>query len=168
MDNDGAYDQAEAVQIMDAWWPLWVEGEFKPTLGDELNEIFIGHGSAIHDAPRAQGSAFQNNVYGFVDKDLRAVRGAEVKAPYSRIYCGQGNLADCRTMLLDTLAQAASTSADELYGTTGCEFFNGTEASPQMCGDAVKSVDVTLAAVPPFHWINRPTFQQAVQYPSHR
>jgi len=168
MNNDGAYDQAEAVRIMDAWWPLWVEGEFKPALGDELNEIFIGHGSAIHDAPRAQGSAFQNNVYGFVDKDLRAVRGAEVKAAYSRIYCGQGNLADCRTMLLDTLAQAASTSADELYGTTGCEFFNGTEASPQMCGDAVKSVDVTLAAVPPFHWINRPTFQQAIQYPSHR
>ena len=168
MDDSGDYDQADAVRIMDAWWPLWVEGEFKPTLGDELQQTFIGSGSAIHDAPGHLGSAFQNNVYGFVDKDLRAALGKGVKGPYSRVYCGEGSLADCRTMLLDTLAQAAGTSFDDLYGADGCTFFNGTDASPQMCHDAVDSTDVTLAAVPQFHWINRPTFQQAVQYQSHR
>jgi acyl-homoserine lactone acylase PvdQ len=168
LDDDGAYDQADAVRIMDAWWPLWVERQFKPTLGDALNSTFIGSGSSIHDAPRAQGSAFQNVVYGFVDKDLRTLLGKRVKGRYSRVYCGEGELGACRTLLRETLAEAAGTSFDDLYGTEGCTFFNGTQASPQMCGDAVDAVDVTLAAVPKFHWINRPTFQQAVQYPDGR
>jgi len=37
-----------------------------------------------------------------------------------------------------------------------------------MCNDAVNPVDVTIASVNEFHWINRPTFQQAVQYQRHR
>jgi acyl-homoserine lactone acylase PvdQ len=167
LDDSGEYDHAEAVKIMDAWWPLWVERQFEPTLG-ELHETFIGSGAAIHDAPRAQGSAFQGVVYGFAEKDLRTILGEKVRGRYSRTYCGEGDLAKCRTLLRETLEQAAATSFEDVYGTTGCTFFNGTAATPQMCGDAVDSVDLTLAAVPKFHWINRPTFQQAVQYPSGR
>ena len=37
-----------------------------------------------------------------------------------------------------------------------------------MCGDAVNAVDVTAATVDEFHWINRPTFQQAITYPDGR
>jgi hypothetical protein len=167
LDNDGNYDEAEAVKIMDAWWPLWVNGQFEPTLGP-LYDRFIGSGHDIHDAPRAQGSAFQNVVYGFADKDLRNALGEPVKGPYSRVYCGHGNLGACRTMLRTTLEQAFAKSFEDVYGTDGCTFFNGTDASPQMCGDAVDSVDLTAAPVGPFHWINRPTFQQAVQYPDGR
>jgi acyl-homoserine lactone acylase PvdQ len=167
LDNSGAYDHAEAVKTMDAWWPLWVEGQFEPTLG-ELHQTFIGSGSAIHDAPRAQGSAFQGVVYGFAEKDLRTILGEKVRGRYSRTYCGKGSLGACRKMLRETLEQAAATSFEAVYGTDGCTFFNGTNASPQMCDDAVDSVDLTLAAVPKFHWINRPTFQQAVQYTSGR
>ncbi len=167
LDNGGAYDHAEAVKTMDAWWPLWVAGQFEPTLGD-LHQTFIGSGGAIHDAPRAQGSAFQGVVYGFAEKDLRTLLGKRVRGAYSRTYCGEGSLSACRTMLRETLEQAAATGFEDVYGTNGCTFFNGTAASPQMCDDAVDSVDVTLATVPKFHWINRPTFQQAVQYPDGR
>ncbi|MGI9019314.1 MAG: penicillin acylase family protein [Solirubrobacterales bacterium] len=163
MDDSGAYDHAEAVKTMDAWWPLWIEAQFKPSLG-ELHGTFIGSGGAIHDAPRAQGSAFQGVVYGFAEKDLRSALGEPVRGAYSRTYCGEGSRSACRTLLRETLEQAAAKSFDEVYGTDGCTFFNGTAASPQMCGDAVDSVDLTVAAVPKFHWINRPTFQQAVQY----
>ena len=166
--NDGAYDQAEAVRIMDTWWPLWVEGQFKPSLGAELHETFIGSGGAIHDAPRAQGSAFQGEVYGFAEKDLRTVLGKRVRGKYSRIYCGKGKLRRCRKMLRRTLTQAAATSFEDLYGVTGCTLNNGTAASPQMCGDAVNASDVTAATVDEFHWINRPTFQQAISYPDGR
>jgi len=166
-DNSGAYDDAEAVKIMDAWWPLWVEGQFKPTLGD-LHDTFIGSGGAIHDAPRAQGSAFQGVVYGFAEKDLRTALGEKIKGRYSRTYCGGGKLSACRAMLRQTLEQAHASTPESVYGSSGCTFFNGTNATPQMCADAVDSVDVTLAAVPKFHWINRPTFQQAVQYQGHR
>ena len=167
-DNDGNYDQADAVRIMDAWWPLWVEGQFEPFLGDELHSIFIGSGQAIHDAPRAQGSAFQGEVYGFADKDLRTILGERVRGRYSRVYCGNGKLRACRKMLRRTLAQAAATSFEDVYGTDACTLNNGTAASPQMCGDAVNAVDITAATVDEFHWINRPTFQQAITYPSGR
>ena len=164
LDNDGAYDQAEAVRIMDAWWPLWVEGEFEPTLGPELHGTFIGSGGAIHNAPGAGGSAFQNVVYGFVHKDLRSALGEDVEGEYSRVYCGKGKLPQCRAMLIRTLIEAAATPPEAIYGSSGCELNNGTQASPQMCRDAVNSTDLTVAGVGPFHWINRPTFQQAVQY----
>ena len=166
--DDGAYDQAEAVKIMDAWWPVWVEGQFKPFLGDELHSIFIGSGQAIHDAPRAQGSAFQGEVYGFAEKDLRTLLGKRVRGEYSRVYCGGGKLRACRAMLRRTLARAAATSFEAVYGTDGCTLNNGTAASPQMCGDAVNASDVTAAAVGEFHWINRPTFQQAISFPGGR
>jgi acyl-homoserine lactone acylase PvdQ len=167
-DDDGSYDQADAVRIMDAWWPLWVHAQFEPTLGPKLHSIFIGEGHAIHDAPGPIGSAFQNNVYGFVQKDLMSTLGKKVKAPYSRLYCGKGKFRACRKLLLDTLAQAAATSFEDEYGTQGCELNNGTQASPQMCTDAVNPTDLTAAAVNEFHWINRPTFQQAVEYQRHR
>ena len=167
-DNDGNYDNADAVRIMDAWWPLWVKGQFEPTLGPKLEEDFIGTGHSIHDAPGPIGSAFQNVVYGFVQKDLRSTLGDPVKGAYSRIYCGKGKANACRKMLERTLKVAAGTSFDDLYGTEGCELNNGTQASPQMCNDAVNATDLTAAPVEEFHWINRPTFQQAVEYLNHR
>ena len=165
-DDSGAYDHAEAVKIMDAWWPLWMEGQFKPTLGEELYGTLIG--GSIHDAPGPVGSAFNHTAYGFPEKDLRSALGEEVKGEYSRVYCGDGSFRACRKMLRQTLEEAAAMSFEEIYGSSGCTFFNGTAATPQMCRDAVDATDVTLAAVPKFHWINRPTFQQAVQYPSGR
>ncbi len=158
--NDGSYDAAEAVKDMDAWYPLWVEGEFKPTLRSAY-DTFVG---GIHDAPGPIGSAFDTNFYGYINKDLRSALGARVKAPYSRVYCGKGKLGSCRKMLRKTLLEATHTGFDDLYGTSGCTLNNGTKASPQMCHDAVNPTDITAAPVGQFHWINRPTFQQAVQY----
>jgi len=37
-----------------------------------------------------------------------------------------------------------------------------------MCTDAVNPVDLTVAAVEEFHWINRPTYQQAIEFQGHR
>ncbi len=159
-DNSGAYDQSKAVKDMDAWYPLWVEGEFKPALGD-LYDTFIG---GIHDAPGPIGSAFDTNFYGYVNKDLRSALGAKVKDPYSRVYCGDGKLGQCRKMLRKTLLEAADTSFGDVYGDNGCTLNNGTVASPQMCHDAVNPTDITAAPVGQFAWINRPTFQQALQF----
>src|SRR5205085_7068180 len=32
-DNDKVYEHADAVRILDAWWPLWLKAEFQPRLG---------------------------------------------------------------------------------------------------------------------------------------
>ena len=42
------------------------------------------------------GSAYQDGWYGYVNKDLRKLLGDPVQQPFSRAYCGNGNLAQCR------------------------------------------------------------------------
>ena len=68
-DDDGTYDQADAVRIMDAWWPLLGQGRVPADAGAQADSSSSARAS-IHDAPGPIGSAFQNDVYGFVKKDL--------------------------------------------------------------------------------------------------
>ena len=158
-DGNGVYEQAEAVRIMDAWWPLLVEAQFEPKLGSELFEqiqTMIG----FDDEPRAQGSAYQSGWYGYVQKDLRTVLGKRVKGRYSRKYCGGGKLRKCRQALLGSLKRALAVPAEELYGSESCD-----GGDPQWCHDAVQFRALGAITQPPMHWINRPTFQQAVEIP---
>ena len=158
-DGNGVYEDAEAVRIMDAWWPRLVEAQFKPTLGDGLFQqlqTMIG----FDDRPRAQGSAYQSGWYGYVQKDLRTVLGERVEGSYSREYCGGGRLGRCRQALLSSLQAALGVTAEELYGTESCE-----GGDPQWCFDAVRYRALGAVTQPPMHWINRPTFQQAVEIP---
>jgi acyl-homoserine lactone acylase PvdQ len=158
-DGNGVYEDAEAVRIMDAWWPLLLEAQFKPALGDALFEriqTMIG----FDDEPRAQGSAYQSGWYGYSQKDLRSVLGKRVKGDYSREYCGRGKLRRCRKALIGSLKQALAVPAEELYGTESCE-----GGGPQWCDDAVQFRALGAVTQPPMHWINRPTFQQAVEIP---
>ena len=158
-DGNGVYDQADAVRIMDAWWPLMVEAQFTPTLGEELFEqlqTMIG----LDDAPRAQGSAYQSGWYGYAQKDLRSVLGKRVKGRYSREYCGGGKLKRCRAALLRSLQQALAVTPEELYGTESCD-----GGDPQWCHDSVQFRALGAVTQPPMHWINRPTFQQVVDIP---
>ena len=160
-DKDGTYEDAQAVRIMDAWWSRLVRAQFEPTVGQDL----FGRLPLGHDAPGVLGSAFDVSAYGIVQKDLRDLLGAHVRGPYSRVYCGDGKLGACRKALLDSLADALQHDGDsELYGDTGCKL--GTDqhsADPQACHDAVHFRAVGAISQPDIPWINRPTFQQAVQ-----
>jgi len=152
--KDGIYEYPRAIRIMDAWWPRLVEAEFKPTLGQTLfNQTPFGH-----DAPGRIGSAFNSSSYGYVHKDLRDLLGANVQGPYSRVYCGNGNVGACRTALLNSLSDALQhTSNDELYG-----------GQTQAAHDAIGFSAVGAITQPNIPWVNRPTFQQAVQIQGHR
>jgi hypothetical protein len=156
--GDGVYDQAEAVRIMDAWWPRWLQAEFKPELGSDLFdsvESMIG----FHDAPGPIGSSFISGWYGYVNKDLRMILGKRVRGEFSRVYCGGGSVAKCRRALVKSLTAAlAHTSDAELYPDGSCE-----GGDVQWCNDAVRHTATGAITQPPIHWINRPTFQQVVQ-----
>jgi acyl-homoserine lactone acylase PvdQ len=157
-DANGVYDQAEAVRIMDAWWPRLVEAQFKPKLGGKLYEA-IESMIVLHDAPGPVGSAFISGWYGYVDKDLRAILDRNVSGAFSRVYCGGGALAKCRKALVRSLAEALEHTADaELYPGDPCD---GGDA--QWCYDAVEHTATGAISQPEIHWIDRPTFQQAVQ-----
>jgi hypothetical protein len=157
-DANGTYDQAEAVRIIDAWWPRWVTAEFKPELGSKLFDA-LEHVIAFHDAPGPIGSAFISGWYGYVNKDLRTILGDQVRGKFSRVYCGKGAVTTCRAALVSSLKDALAHDSDaDLYPAGPCE---GGDA--QWCHDAVHHTATGAISQPPIHWINRPTFQQVVQ-----
>jgi hypothetical protein len=164
---DGTYEDAEAVRIMDAWWPRLLKAEFKPKLGKSLFEriqTMIG----FHDAPRDQGSAFQTGWYGYVHKDLRTLLGKKVKGRFSRVYCGGGKLRKCRRALRRSLADALDHTSDaELYPGQPDSDCAGL-GNAQWCNDSVRYRATGAVTQPPMHWIDRPTFQQAVEVRGHR
>jgi hypothetical protein len=173
--KDGKYDDADAVRIMDAWWPLWTAAQFKPSWGDTAYKLIEEQMGGIDNAPNNHGdhlgSAYQYGFYGYAEKDLRNVLGGRtrraIKGRYSRVFCGgspkkDGSLKRCRAVLVSTLASAAKMTPDQLYGADSvCKSGERGSMDLQMCFDAVRQRPlgaVTQALIP---WIDRPTFQQA-------
>ncbi|MGY0063193.1 penicillin acylase family protein [Streptomyces sp. LZ34] len=164
------YGHADAVRIMDAWWPLLVEAEFKPQLGTDLYDALRAN-LTVDEAPSAghgptgshAGSSFQYGWWSYVDKDLRAVLGADVQGPLAKKYCGAGDLSACRDALLTSLKQAAAKPATEVYpGDANCS------AGDQWCADTLIQRPLGGITHDKAHWQNRPTFQQVVEFPAHR
>ncbi|MEV4492103.1 penicillin acylase family protein [Micromonospora coxensis] len=175
------YRHAEAIRTFDAWWPLLVRGMFRAPLGADLyqslvnalqiNESPSGHqqgdvsnlpGSA-NEAQAHKGSAFQYGWWGYVDKDLRAVLGDPVRGGPGRTFCGGGDLAGCRQILLDTLRAAAGTPAGTTYpGDASCA------AGDQWCADAIVQSPLGGIRHATIAWQNRPTYQQVVSFPARR
>lgn len=149
-DGDGAYEQADAIGIMDAWWTPLIRAMFDPVVGD------VGARSAqgFHNAPGSGGSAFQGGFYGQVWTDLAMVLGdevlgAEVRSPTSQVYCGSdavgtdGTLEACAERLWASLAGAA-------------------DAAP---ADAQAERILFLPTVAlSMHWVNRPTTQHIAMF----
>ncbi|GAA2582994.1 penicillin acylase family protein [Streptomyces lienomycini] len=164
------YAHADAIRTLDAWWPLLVKAEFEPGLGSDLYTAFTRNlpvdesPSAAHGPTGAHaGSAFQYGWWSYVDKDVRAVLGETVKGPLARAYCGGGDLAACRDSLVTTLKEAAGRTAAQVYpGDDSCS------AGDQWCADSV--IHRTLGGIKHggISWQNRPTYQQVVEFTSHR
>ncbi len=167
-DRNGAYDEARAVELMDAWWPRVLEGIFKPKLGDELFTELKGK-LAFDNPPGSRGSAYLTGWYGYVEKDLRSLLGRKVDGAFSRSYCGSGGNVkkrqrSCKNVLAATLRDASTIPAATLYP-RGDDCATG---NAQVCNDAVRFQALGGIAVKEIHWINRPTWQQVVEVQGHR
>ncbi|MGW2381264.1 penicillin acylase family protein [Streptomyces sp. NPDC001658] len=164
------YAHADAIRILDAWWPLLVKAEFEPGLGSDLYTAFTAN-LPVDEAPSAAhgptgahaGSSFQYGWWSYVDKDIRSVLGESVQGPLAREYCGGGSLSACRDVLIASLKQAAGRTAAQVYpGDDLCA------AGNQWCADSI--VQRTLGGIKHYNisWQNRPTYQQVVEFTSHR
>jgi hypothetical protein len=164
------YADADAIRILDAWWPLLVKAEFEPGLGTGLYTA-LTRNLPVDEAPSAghgptgshAGSAFQYGWWSYVDKDIRAVLKEPVQGPLARTYCGDGSLTACRDRLTGTLKQAAALTAAQVYpGDDQCA------AGDQWCADSI--VQRALGGIKHgrIGWQNRPTYQQVVEFTSHR
>jgi acyl-homoserine lactone acylase PvdQ len=175
------YQYAEAIRAFDAWWPRLVSAQFRSGLGDGLYRVLVdaiqlnespsgGQAGDVSTLPGSaaqgqahKGSAFQFGWWGYVEKDLRAVLGDPVPGPLPQRYCGGGDLAGCREVLLSTLAQAAARPATEVYPADAV-----CAAGDQWCADSIRQSPLGGITHPLVAWQNRPTFQQVVSFPAHR
>ena len=90
------------------------------------------------------------------------------------MYCGNGDLTSCRNALLSSLSSALAVPASTLYDEDGTSGTNDRVArcpasfSNQMCWDSIVFRAIGAINVPSMVWINRPTWQQAVEVQGHR
>ncbi|MEA2457060.1 MAG: hypothetical protein QOC95_32, partial [Thermoleophilaceae bacterium] len=163
-DGDGHYEQADAIRIMDAWWPLLVRAEFEPVLGHGLFKAIQGM-NELSNGPNNHGqhlgSAWQHGWYGYVIKDLRTVLGRRVRGRYSRKYCGRGSLRRCRYALVASLRDALKVDPAKLYADDVCA--KAGRAGDQACFDSIFFRPLGAITQPLIPWQNRPTFQQVVE-----
>jgi acyl-homoserine lactone acylase PvdQ len=153
--RDGEYDDPQSAAIMDAWWPRLSHAMFDANSAHAIDHLRIG----LEDGDRRAhlGSAFNGAFYAHVNKDLRRVLGLPVSDPWSRAYCGAGNLDDCRATLWNSMAQAAADLEAEFDSPNVADWKRGMDY------EDVRHSPVGVTTVPAIHWINRPTFQQVVQ-----
>jgi acyl-homoserine lactone acylase PvdQ len=191
--HDGVYEHSEAIRIMDAWWPLWVHAHLERGLSKAVFDAMLPmFENGIDNDPNwdgiHRGSAYQGSVYGQIQKDLRRVVGAKkLRGKYSRIYCGGDQKATgrtrrsrlrllrrCRGLLQRTLKEALAVDPKKLYEDPVC----GAQPSigppdpmrkpnDQLCFDAIMHQPASALYTPLIHWVNRPTFQQALEVQSH-
>jgi len=169
------YAHADAIKLLDAWWPKLARGLFEPGVGPDAyraltaaehpNESPSGWQNeqpGEHVGQYHQGSSFLDGWYGQVSKVLRAALGEPVPGGFpGGAPCG--DLAACRQVLLDTLAQADAEPVEQTYpGDADCE------PGDQWCADAVVHSKIGGIAHDPIGWQNRPTYQQVVEFPRHR
>lgn len=181
-DGDGKYDHAEAIRILDAWWPRWARAEFRPVLGaaayDRLGALYK---HAVDDGPGApnsgldqlpskhQGSAYQNAWYGYAKKDLQTLLGQRVRQKYVRPFCGGGNLEACKASLLSTLRDAVAVPLEKTYPDDPiCSKSANAKLDRQLCYDAIDQRSLGGISQPMIPWQNRPTYQLVVGFDRHR
>ena len=155
-DLDGRIDHPGAA-IMDAAWPLIARAVMRPVLGDLVERLAQLH--IVSDNAGTQGSAYIDGWYGYVEKDLRALLGRRVQAPYSTRYCGRGDLDACRESLWAAIA-AASASLTAKHTSDPATWW--ADARAERINFTTGLIRDTMA------WTNRPTFQQVISFKGHR
>ena len=157
-DHDGSYDDPQSPAIIDAWWTRLCHAMFDANSGNAIGNL----GLELDDGNRRNhiGDAFDDSFYSHPNKDLRQVLGMAVTDPWSRTYCGNGVLADCRTALWNAMSQAAADLQNEFSSP------NVADWKRLVTDEDIRHTTVGVTGVPAIHWVNRPTFQQVVQIPN--
>jgi acyl-homoserine lactone acylase PvdQ len=156
--RDGKIDHPGAA-IMDAAWPKIADAVMAPVLGPQLGGLAE---LLPRDEPaRSLGSSYGEGWYGFIDKDLRRLRGRRVRAPFKTPFCGQGVLAACRAALWAAL-DAAGTELTNAQGP------NPNAWRADATGERLVFEPGVLGARHEMRWTNRPTFQQVIYFRGHR
>jgi acyl-homoserine lactone acylase PvdQ len=159
-DLDGKIDDPGAA-VLDQSWDQLAETVLRPVLGDlAAPGGLLGQLMTRDQSPRtSNGSSYNGGWYGYVDKDLRSLLGEPVSGPYSRRYCGNGDLAACRASLWTVI----QSSADALAAAQGTD---PNTWRADATGERITFVPGVLADT--MRWTNRSTFHLLMEFDGHR
>jgi acyl-homoserine lactone acylase PvdQ len=147
--------KAAGAAVMDAIWTPIAEAVLSPVLGETLPLFESINGP--DDNANSGGSSYDSGWYGYVYKDLRSLLGYPVDQPYSRKFCGSGNLEACR----NSLWSAIQTAAEGVAATQG--------PTPSAWKAAKVRITFPPGLLPKYtmRWTNRSTFQQVIEFTEH-
>jgi hypothetical protein len=193
--GSGSYEQGNAIAIMDKLYPRLAHAIFDPWLSPRPNSsdadsfAQLTGLNSLNDIPRAQGSAYDGGWEGYLQRSLQQAVNPSLANGYSQVYCGgdgsggSGSLASCQAALKGALDSTIS-QLTSLYGSSDpntwtCSRSNETggrapgsgQADNTKCNPALDDIqynEVGVGSVPSMPWVNRPTFQQVVQFPAGR
>jgi acyl-homoserine lactone acylase PvdQ len=190
----GSYEQGDAVAIMDKLYPRLAHALFDPWLSPGPNagepDIFsqLLEMNGLNDLPRAQGSAYDGGWEGYLQRALKQAVNPTLGHAYSQAYCGgngsggNGDLTSCQVALKGALDSTIS-QLTTIYGSSDpnawtCSRSNETgrppgsaQADGARCNPSLDDIQhsvLGVGKVPSIPWVNRPTFQQVVQFPGGR
>ena len=146
---DGSFDEP-GVAGWGVAWPKLLTAIIGGRLNSDLTAAVISYGGRGDKTNNGMGT-------GFANKDLGRLLGDTFKSSYSQTYCGgTGGLAACRAALWSALQSASGITPNETPLSQRVRF------GPLYPNDPATGSEFTM------RWVNRPTFQQAVSYSSHR
>jgi acyl-homoserine lactone acylase PvdQ len=169
--STGAYEQGNAVAIMDALYPRLAHAIFDPWLDGGQFSRLAGI-NPLNNPPGALGSAYDGGWEGYLQRALRQAVNPAIANGYSQNYCGSGTLATCQGAVQSAL-QGAIDSLTAAYGSADptawtCSRSNTQQGRCNPAADDIQFSAVGVGTVPNIPWVNRPTFQQVVSYHEHR
>jgi acyl-homoserine lactone acylase PvdQ len=155
-DLDGRID-APGAAILDAAWPLLADS----VLGDVIGSLTADLAALVprDDTPGPSGSSYGDGWYSYLDKDLRSLLGNPVRRPFHNRYCGRGDPVVCAGSLWAAIDRAV-TELEQSQGSDPTAW--RADAAKERIAYAPGILRRTM------RWTNRPTFQQAISFTSHR
>ena len=167
----GVYEHADAIRILDAFWPLWMRAQFEPSLGyDALRPAR----RRARPRQRAQRRRRARRL-GLPDRLVRLRRQGPAPDPRAQAVkrrtpsataapAGARAAARCCA----TRCHARSTSPRPSSTPTHACAQAAQARNDQACFDAIAFRATGGVTQPMIGWQNRPTYQQAVEVRGHR
>ena len=156
-DLDGKVD-APGAAVMDAAWSAIANAVLAPVLdGQERAELAK---LVPNDPPlSANGSSAYSGWWSYVQKDLRSLLGRAVAGPYQTRFCGGGDVAKCAASLWAALDTATAPLAAS----------QGADPSAWRADATAERIQFAPGILMrTMRGSNKPTFQQAITFRTHR
>jgi acyl-homoserine lactone acylase PvdQ len=152
---DGKADAGAAPAIWDDLYPRLADAVLAPALGPQLSFL-----TTLLGRVNGPSSGFQDGRISIVDKDLKAMVGEPLKAPFRTKFCGSGDKAACQA----TVWQAFKDAGDAIAAAQGSDVSAWfMDANAERIKFAPGLLPTTL------RYTNRPSgIQQVITFTGHR